>query len=199
MTIDFLPMFNDAPIPQYATSGSSGFDLVIHNFQKWYPAELATAADKVGENPLIDLTGKIVNDIYLTPRSRLLIGCGYKLAIPLGYELQVRARSGLALKQGLACANGVGTIDSDYRGEIAVILINTSAYGINISKGMRVAQGIIAPIVRVDFNEVESLTETVRGEGGYGSTGLKSGNETHYNENSSTTLRYRDDGGTDGG
>lgn len=174
MIVDFLPMYEDTLIPQYATDGSSGFDLVVNNFQKWYPSEFVSipGMDASEQNPLINLTGKVVNNIYLTPHSRLLVGCGYKLAIPAGYELQIRARSGLALKLGLACANGVGTVDSDYRGEIAVMLVSSSSYGVNITKGMRVAQGIIAPIIRAEFNKVEFLTETVRGEKGYGHSGI---------------------------
>ena len=96
---------------------------------------------------------------------------GLKIAVPAGYEAQVRARSGLALRQGLGLPNAPGTIDSDYRGEIGVILINWSDAPQTISRGDRIAQLVIAPVIRADLQVVESLPDTPRGEGGFGHTG----------------------------
>jgi len=163
--IEFLPMFNYIVPPVYATDGSSGFDLVAVAFRQWYKAEDPGSSDREQKSCTFNTTS-----IILTPRSRVLVGCGFKLSIPKGYEMQTRPRSGIALKSGIMLANGTGTIDSDYRGEIGVILLNTSAFGVKISLGDRVAQGIIAPSIKAQFEKVSSLSETVRAGGGYGST-----------------------------
>ena len=100
------------------------------------------------------------------------------MAIPTGYEIQVRPRSGLALKQGLTVANAPGTIDSDYRGEIKVIVINLSQDGVEITRGMRIAQLVLAPVTMARLEPVAALDETDRGDGGFGSTGLDGSDQT---------------------
>ncbi|HBN23051.1 MAG TPA: dUTP diphosphatase [Holosporales bacterium] len=138
----------DMDLPFYATPGSAGMDLMA----------------------------AITEPVALKPRERTLIPCGISLAIPQGYEAQIRPRSGLAFKQGLTVLNTPGTIDSDYRGEIKVILINLGQEVVTIDRGMRVAQMIIAPYTQVDLKEVsefrEDLLETTRSKDGFGSTGL---------------------------
>jgi dUTP pyrophosphatase len=140
-----LPHLNELPLPFYATSGSAG----------------------------MDLTAAIEADITLKPMERKLVPTGISIALPVGYEAQVRPRSGLALKNGLAVANTPGTIDSDYRGEIQVILINLSTEEFTITRGMRIAQMVIAPYTRVDWEVVAELPTSERSEGGFGSTGIK--------------------------
>lgn len=131
-------------LPQYATDGAAGADL------------RANLPDR--------------GVVTIAPAARALIPTGLRLAIPDGYEVQIRARSGLALKQGLALANGVGTIDSDYRGPLGVIMINHCAEVARITHGMRIAQMVLAPVLRAEF-ELRDLDETARGAGGFGSTG----------------------------
>ncbi len=111
--------------------------------------------------------------VTLQPMERALVKTGLRAAIPRGFEGQVRPRSGLALKQGITCLNSPGTIDSDYRGEIGVILINLSDSVVQLDSGERIAQLVICPIARAEVIVVDSLDETERGEGGFGSTGLK--------------------------
>ncbi|MDA9610571.1 dUTP diphosphatase [Alphaproteobacteria bacterium] len=111
--------------------------------------------------------------IEIEPQERKLIPTGLCLEIPKGYEVQIRPRSGLALKNGITVLNSPGTIDADYRGELRVILINHSAERFLITNEMRIAQMVVAQFSRVDLFEVEDLSETVRGEGGFGSTGTK--------------------------
>lgn len=134
------------PLPAYQTAGSAGMDL--------YAA--------------------IATDATITPGARLFVPCGFALAIPSGYEGQVRSRSGLALKHGLAVLNSPGTIDSDYRGELAVLLINHSDAPFVVSRGMRVAQLVISRVEQAAWTEVAELPDTARGEGGYGHTGAAS-------------------------
>jgi dUTP pyrophosphatase len=134
----------DLPLPSYATEGSAGLDLCA----------------AIGE------------DTVLFPGERRLIPTGLVLEIPHGYEGQVRARSGLALRNGLGMVNAPGTIDSDYRGEVGVILINWSGEPQTIRRGVRIAQLVIAPIARVAVEEAPALPDTVRGDGGFGHTGL---------------------------
>lgn len=136
---------HDLPLPAYKTEGSAGFDL---------------RAD-------------IKDPIVLKPFQRHLVPTGIALEIPIHCEAQVRARSGLAIKNGIALVNAPGTIDADYRGEIQVILINLSDQDFTIERGERIAQIVINPIVHADFQEVTELTETSRGEGGFGSTGTR--------------------------
>jgi dUTP pyrophosphatase len=131
------------PLPAYETDGSAGMDL---------RADLAET-------------------LTLGPGERILVPTGLKLEIPPGYEGQVRPRSGLALKRGLTLLNAPGTIDSDYRGEVGVILINLSAEPQRIEPGDRIAQLLFAPVTRAELVEVESLAGSERGAGGFGSTG----------------------------
>lgn len=133
------------PLPQYATPQSAGMDLRANN-----------------EEPTT-----------LRPLERKLVPTGLYIALPAGYEAQVRPRSGLALKHGITVLNSPGTIDADYRGEIGVLLINLSNEDFVINKGERIAQMVIARHEQVDFQLVEELDETERGAGGYGHTGTK--------------------------
>ena len=128
-----------------ATSGSAGFDLVA----------------------------AINNTIFLTPGSSILVPCGFSLEIPKNFEAQVRPRSGLALKNSITVLNSPGTIDSDYRGEIGVILVNLSADEFIIEDGERIAQMVISKHERACWSEVKKLNSTKRGPGGFGSTGIK--------------------------
>ena len=137
----------DLPLPKYETSDSAGMDLY------------AALAD--GET------------VTLGPLERTLVPTGLAMALPSGYEAQVRPRSGLAAKNGITVANAPGTIDADYRGEVKVILVNLSNEPFTIERGMRVAQMIIAPVTQGSWVEVESLDETARGAGGFGSTGTR--------------------------
>lgn len=132
----------DLPLPDYETSGSAGMDIRA--------AEAATIA----------------------PGKRALIGTGFAFAIPPGFEVQVRPRSGLALKQGISVLNSPGTIDSDYRGEIKAIIANLGDEPFEIARGDRIAQIIVAPVQRGNLVEVAELDDTIRGAGGFGSTGI---------------------------
>lgn len=119
-----------------------------------------------------DLRASLTADLILNPGQRALISTGLRAEIPVGYELQIRPRSGLALKQGITVLNTPGTIDSDYRGEIGVIVINTSQEPVTITRGMRIAQAVVAPVVRARFIRThQPLQETHRGTGGFGHTG----------------------------
>lgn len=133
------------PLPQYATAQSAG----------------------------MDLRANIDAPITLKPLERKLIPTGLHIALPVGYEAQVRPRSGLALKKGITVLNTPGTVDADYRGEVGVILINLSQEDFVVEDGERIAQMIIARHEQADFESVEILDETERGEGGYGHTGVK--------------------------
>ncbi|MCC2645764.1 MAG: dut [Burkholderiales bacterium] len=140
-----LEIAADLPLPAYATEQSAGMDLLA----------------------------AVTNDIVLKKGERKLIPTGIKIALPKGYEAQVRPRSGLALKNGVTVLNTPGTIDADYRGEVGVILINLGDEDFIITRGMRIAQMIIAKFEQASFSEVQVLSETARGEGGFGSTGVK--------------------------
>ena len=122
----------------------------------------------------MDLRAAVPEDAPLTlkPGARELVPTGFAMAIPLGFEAQIRPRSGLALKHGLSLVNAPGTIDSDYRGEIKIILINQGDADFEISRGMRIAQMVIAPVLQVAIEPVTSLDDTARGAGGFGSTGV---------------------------
>lgn len=133
----------DIALPSYETVGSAGMDL-------------AAAVD---------------SDVIVGPGERHLIPCGFHMALPSGYEAQVRPRSGLAVKHGISLANTPGTIDSDYRGEVKVPIINHGAAAFTITRGMRIAQMVVAPVSRAELQEVAELPETGRGEGGFGHTG----------------------------
>ena len=130
-------------LPEYATQGSSGVDL------------------------------RSSEDYIIKPFERALVATGIKLAIPAGYEVQVRPRSGLALKHGIIIPNAPGTIDSDYRGEVKVILMNLGREDFIIKAGDRIAQMILAPVAKISWEECAELEETARGSGGFGSTGAK--------------------------
>ena len=140
-----LPHGQDLPLPAYETHGSAGMDL------------RAAVAE---QEPMV-----------LRPGAREMVPTGLAMALPEGFEAQVRPRSGLAAKAGVTCLNTPGTIDSDYRGEVKVILINLGAEDFVIRRGDRIAQMIIAPVVQAAWSEVESLDQTSRGAGGFGSTG----------------------------
>ena len=119
----------------------------------------------------MDVRANITKEIELQPLDRVLIPTGLKFAIPEGYEIQVRPRSGLARKHGLTVLNTPGTIDSDFRGELGIILINLSRETYVIQPEERIAQLVLSPVVQAEFEEVETLNETERGEGGFGHTG----------------------------
>jgi dUTP pyrophosphatase len=141
-----LPHATGLPLPAYATTGAAGFDL------------LAAVPE---DAPLT-----------LAPGTRGLVPTGLLLQLPPGHEGQVRPRSGLALRHGLTVLNAPGTIDEDYRGEVSVLLVNLGTQPVEISRGMRVAQLVIAPVVRALLVEAEDLAATERGQGGFGSTGI---------------------------
>ena len=143
--IERLPHAAGLPLPAYETAGSAGMDL------------RAALAD---DQPLT-----------LAPGARALVPTGLKIALEAGYEAQVRPRSGLALKHGITCLNAPGTVDSDYRGEVGVILANMGGEAFVIRRGERIAQMIIARYAQATMVEVEALDETARGAGGFGSTG----------------------------
>lgn len=121
----------------------------------------------------LDLIASIIEPVILSPQDRALIPTGISIELPIGFEAQVRSRSGLAIKNGISCLNSPGTVDSDYRGEIKVILINLSKEPMTIKRGDRIAQLIIAPVMRAKLEEVDSLSETSRGSGGFGHTGFR--------------------------
>lgn len=120
----------------------------------------------------MDLHAVVDEPVVLLPMERNIIGTGLYMALPMGFEAQVRPRSGLAAKRGVTVLNAPGTIDADYRGEVGVILVNLSKEPFTIKNGDRIAQMVIAKFERAEWNEVTSLSETKRGEGGFGSTGI---------------------------
>lgn len=137
-----LPHGEGLPLPAYATAGAAGMDVVA------------------------------AESLVLDPGERRAIATGFAIAIPEGYEVQVRPRSGLALKHGITCLNTPGTIDSDYRGEVKVILANLGDAPFPVARGDRIAQLVPAPVQRAQMIEVAALDETARGAGGFGSTGV---------------------------
>jgi dUTP pyrophosphatase len=142
IAITRLPNGDGLPLPSYATPGAAGLDVVS------------------------------AEDITLQPGDRHAVATGFAIAIPPGHEVQVRPRSGLALKHGITCLNTPGTIDEDYRGEVRVILANLGGEPFPIRRGERIAQLVPAVVTRAQFDEVETLDETARGAGGFGSTGI---------------------------
>ena len=136
-----------------------------------HAAELPLPAYETAHAAGMDLMACIPADIQLQPGERALIPTGFSIALPEGFEAQVRPRSGLAAKHGVTVLNAPGTIDADYRGEIGVILINLGQAAFAISRGMRIAQMVIAPVARAIWHETDALDETQRGTGGFGSTG----------------------------
>ena len=131
------------------------------------PHPAPATADSAG----CDLRAAIEGELELAPGERTLVPTGFAIALPRGYEAQVRPRSGLALKYGIVLPNSPGTIDADYRGELKVIVMNAGSEPFTFKRGDRIAQLVVAPVVRAEFEEVESLDETGRGEGGFGHTG----------------------------
>ena len=144
VTVKFQRHADDVVLPDYATPGAAGMDIAAH---------LDTA-------------------VTLAPFARAAIATGFSMQLPSGYEAQIRPRSGLALKHGVTVANAPGTIDSDYRGEVAVILINLSQQDFTITPGMRIAQMVIAPVTHCRFEDTLQLDMSDRSTGGFGSTGL---------------------------
>lgn len=138
------PGHEDLPLPQRMSAGASGFDLVA----------------------------AVTEDVVLEPGARTLVPTGISLALPVGLEAQIRPRSGLALKNGVTTLNSPGTIDADYRGEIGVILINHGEKPFVIKRGLRIAQMVIQKVPHIEWEEVEVLSETERGSGGFGHTGV---------------------------
>jgi dUTP pyrophosphatase len=136
-----------------------------------HAADLPIPAYETAHAAGMDLMACIASDMELAPGKRALIPTGFSIALPEGFEAQVRPRSGLALKHGITVLNAPGTIDADYRGEIGVILINHGEASFVITRGMRIAQLVVAQVARAVWRETASLTETVRGAGGFGSTG----------------------------
>jgi dUTP pyrophosphatase len=144
LEVEVLPHGEGLPLPRYETDGAAG----------------------------LDLRAAIANPIVLAPMERRPVPTGLRVAIPRGFEGQVRARSGLALKHGIALVNAPGTIDSDYRGEVQVLLVNLGPEPFAIEHGMRIAQLLICPVERVEVVAVSALDATKRGAGGFGSTGV---------------------------
>lgn len=142
--VKFQKVHPEAILPKYQTEGSSGFDL------------------------------SCVESILFLAGETKVVPIGWKVEIPSGYEMQIRPRSGFSLKTPFRVANTPGTIDSDYRGEIGILLQNNSGYTTLINKGDRIAQGVVVPVLQVGLVEVDDLSTTQRGEGGFGSTGVKS-------------------------
>jgi len=138
-----LPEGHGLPLPDYASGGSAGMDLIA----------------------------AVQTDVRLMPGERALVPTGIAVAIPPGYEAQIRPRSGLALKCGLTLANSPGTVDSDYRGPVQVVMINLGSEAVTIHRGDRIAQMVVAPVVRAKLVESDALPETSRGSGGFGHTG----------------------------
>jgi dUTP pyrophosphatase len=138
-----LPHNQDLPLPAYATEGAAGMDLLA----------------------------AVVAPVVIASGQRALIPTGLAIALPPGYELQIRPRSGLALRNGIILPNSPGTIDEDYRGEIQVIVLNTGSEPFRVERGARIAQAVLAPVVRAAWREVADLDVTTRNDGGFGSTG----------------------------
>ena len=139
-----LPNSIDLPLPAYQSEGAAG----------------------------MDLHAAIDNDVVIEPGRIEMIPCGFAIALPIGFEGQIRPRSGLAVTHGISVLNSPGTIDADYRGEVKVLLINHGSAPFRVTREMRIAQLLIAPVPRVQWQEVPALPSTTRGEGGYGHTGL---------------------------
>ena len=143
--IQIKKLSSSVSIPKYETPGSSGMDIAAH----------------------------IENNIIINPGEKFLVSTGFSIAIPKGYEVQIRPRSGLAAKRSITVLNTPGTIDADYRGEIKVILINLGKEKFIVKNGERIAQMVVCPVVQANLEEVEDLPDTKRGSGGFGSTGTK--------------------------
>ncbi|MGH2567096.1 MAG: dUTP diphosphatase [Bacteroidota bacterium] len=140
------PSATDVPLPHYATEGSAG----------------------------MDVCAAVEGDLEIAPGETSLVPSGFSLELPLGYEAQVRPRSGLAVKYNIGILNSPGTIDSDYRGEVKIVVTNFGKEPFTVKRGDRIAQLVIHRYTRADWHEVEQLTETTRGDGGFGHTGVSS-------------------------
>jgi dUTP pyrophosphatase len=149
MTVEILvtrlPHAEGLPLPAYATAGAAGMDLMA----------------------------AVTEPLVIPAGGRTLVPTGLRIALPHGYELQVRPRSGLALKHGITMPNTPGTVDEDYRGELQVIVMNAGSEPFTVERGLRIAQAVVAPVTRAAWREVETLPDTARGEGGFGSTGTR--------------------------
>ena len=143
--IQIKKLSNTVSIPKYETAGSSGMDIAAH----------------------------IENNIIINPGEKALVSTGFSVAVPKGYEIQIRPRSGLAAKKNITVLNTPGTIDADYRGEIKVILINLGKEKFVVENGERIAQMVVCPVVQANLEEVKELSGTKRGSSGFGSTGTK--------------------------
>lgn len=135
-------------------------------------ADLPLPAYQSEHAAAMDLPAAVREPVTIAPGTIAMIPCGFSLAVPVGYEAQVRPRSGLAIKSGLTVVNAPGTIDADYRGEVKVGLINLGKDPVTIERGMRIAQLLIAPVMHVSWQKVDTLPTTQRGEGGFGHTGV---------------------------
>ena len=144
IVLKFQKLHNTVEIPKYETIGASG----------------------------MDVRAFLEEDIELKPMERKLIPTGFKMEIPVGYEAQIRPRSGLSIKNGISLINCIGTIDADYRGEVKVPLVNLSTEAFTIKNGDRIAQIVIAPVIQPKIEIVDELSQTARQEGGFGSTGV---------------------------
>jgi dUTP pyrophosphatase len=144
VALQILPHGVGLPVPSYATPASAG----------------------------VDLAAAVTADITLAPGERAAVPTGLAIALPEGYEAQIRPRSGLALRHGITVLNSPGTIDADYRGEIQIILANLGGESVTVTRGQRIAQLVVAPVVRVAWQEVAELPGSGRGTGGFGSTGI---------------------------
>lgn len=142
--LEFVRLHKKAILPQYQTDGAAAADI----------------------HACLD------EPIVLQPMERQMIPTGLAMAIPVGYEVQIRARSGLSIKHGIAMVNGVGTIDSDYRGEVGVLVVNLGQKAFTVEPGMRIAQMVLSKYEHISWQEVQALDETRRGGGGFGSTGI---------------------------
>ena len=143
--ITILPGNEDLPLPAYQTAHAAA----------------------------MDLCAAIAGPVVIAPGEIVLVGCGFAIAVPDGFEAQVRPRSGLAARSGITVVNAPGTIDPDYRGEVKVALINLGGAAFTVERGMRIAQLLVAPVARVAWERMETLAETARGAGGFGHTGQK--------------------------
>lgn len=139
-----LPGNEDLPLPSYQSAGAAG----------------------------MDLHAAVTGDLTIPPGRFVVIPCGYAMAVPVGYEAQIRPRSGLAAKYGISIPNTPGTVDSDYRGEIKVILINHGQEPFVVTRGARIAQMVVLPVLRVVWKEIPEIPPTARGDGGFGHTGV---------------------------
>lgn len=143
VAIQRLPGSDDVPLPDYQSDHAAGMD--IH--------------------------AAVAEPLVIGPGQRVLVPTGFAMAVPVGYEAQIRPRSGLAYKHGLSMPNAPGTIDADYRGEVKVLMVNLGDEPVTITRGMRVAQMILKPVPRVQWQQVDALPDTARGGGGFGHTG----------------------------